>query len=244
MDELLKDYSNYICFTFYENEQSCVITIYNSENVLWQKIVSEEEGRKHLVTYCLFRKYSTLEPHLDTVVLVSSDNARGYVRYVKSQNTINDLKYDLLPSFLCEFLETLQEQYKKVKIDYKNQRYYYDLKIEIARINSEKRDFLFTFQVNVKRDFSDTISHYMKKHESMNIQGKEENSNYIVLDGMEIPIEPLNKEQREYFMSKIRENDIASFEQFLASPLGQKLNQSLEEQDCIQLARIKPNMPE
>lgn len=244
MDELLKDYNNNACFTFYENEQSCVITVYNNEEVLCQKIVSEEEGRKHLVTYCLFRRYLILAPHLDTVVLISSDNACGYVRYMKAQNIINDLKYDLIPSFLCAFLETLQEQYKKMKINYKNQRYYYDLEIEAPRINREGKYYDITFQVSVKRDFSDTISYYMNKHESISIQDKEENSNYIVLDGMEVPIEPLNKEQKEYFMEKIRENNLTSFVQLLKSPIGQKLTQALDGQDSMQLVRIKSNMLE
>lgn len=240
MDELIKNYNNYVCFTFYENEQSCVITVYNRENVLCQKIVSEEEGRKNLVTFCLFHKYLEPVPHLDTVALINSDKARGFVRYMKSQDIIKDLKHDLIPNFLCEFLEILQEQYKKIKIDYGYGRYS-NIEMNLSGISNEEKNFYFIFQMDIKRYFSYTISQYMKKHESMNIQYAKEDINQIVLDDFQFPIELLNKEQQEYFMEKIEENKNARFIQFLNSAIGQNLKQTLEKQDSMHLIRTNPN---
>lgn len=239
MDELIKDYKNYACFTFYENDQSCMITIYNDEKVLCQKIVSEAEGRKNLIAFCLFWRYLEPVPHIDTVALINSDKARGFVRYMESYNVIKDLKHDLLPSFICTFLETIQEQYEKMEIDYRYNRYD-NFEMSIFANNKEEKDkkFYFTFLVDIKRYFPYIISEYMKRHEYLNVQEIKEDSSQIILDGIEFPMKLLNNKQREFFRAKIRENS-DSFKQFLKSNLGKDLHKVLEEQDNIQLIRIK-----
>lgn len=238
MDELIKNFNNCVCFTFYENEKKCEITIYNEKEVLCQNIVSEEEGKKNLLTFCLNWRCLEVLPHIDTIGLRNRDEIDGFVRYIDSQGVIRDFKHDLIPKFLCNFLEALQEQSKKIEIDFRPDDCF-PFEKEILDMANEQN--LITFKVDKKGYFPYIISNYMSKHENVNIREAEprEDSDQIMLDAIQFSIELLNKEQKEYFMSEIRERSNESYIQFLESTFGQKLNQALEEQDSLQLVRTK-----
>lgn len=245
MDELLNN--NYTSFLFYEKNKECIITIYNDQEVLTKKIVSEEEGKEQLATYCLSQRSLELEPHIDTICLKNgSDKIRGFIRYMEEPEVIREQIIDLfynsiIPKFICYFLEILQLSTKNIKI---SSRLDHNSNSEINIYGKNEEKFYMTFKVDRKKYFSYIISEYRKRHENINVKELKEDCGQIVLDGIEFPIELLDKEQREFFMSKIREKSNASFTQFLKSPIGQKLNQSLGEQDCIQLVRTKTDMLE
>lgn len=245
MDELMNN--NYVSFLFYEKNKECIITIYNDQKILMKKIVSEEEGKEQLVTYCLSQRSLELEPHIDTICLKNgSDKIRGFIRYMEEPEVIREQIIDLfynsiIPKFICDFLEILQLNAKNIKI---SSRLDHNSNPEINIYGENEKNFHMAFQMDRKKYFSYIISEYRKRHENINVKELKEDCGQIVLDGIEFPIELLDKEQREFFTSKIRENNNASFVQFLDSPFGQKLNQSLESQDSMQLVRIKPDMPE
>lgn len=246
MDEMIKDYNNYVSFIFYEYEKKCAITVYNKKEVLGKYNVSKEEGKRILLDYCFSQRSLELEPHIDTICLKNySNKIRGFIRYMEEpeviRNEIIDLFYNsVIPKFICDFLETLQKQSKKIEVDFKQDDHY---PFEKGILDMANEQNLMTFKVDKKGYFPYIISNYMCRHENVKIQEAEarEDGNQIMLDAIQFSIELLNKEQKEYFYSQIRERSNESYVQHLESLFGQKLMQTLEEQDGMQRVRTNPN---
>ncbi len=241
MYKYLEDFNNKVCFTFYEDIKRCEIVVYNMEKVLFKTNTLEEDGKEILKRWCLNWKNLDLYSHLDTLAFHNTDEIRGFVRYT-SQGIIKDLNEELIPKFLCDFLGTLQNQYKKVKINLDHD-YYHNSEIEILGEDQETTVYM-AFKVDGKKYFPYVITNYMNRHENPNIQESQEDLEQMLLDNLEFSFASLTPVQREYFMSKIREKRTSSYKSFIISSLGQKINEILDEQDGWQRIRINPNISE
>lgn len=240
MEELIKDYNNSVCFLFYENEKKCEITIYNSEKVLWKNTVLEDEGKKILLDYCLYWRSFELISSFDTVCLENSNKKCSFVRFIEMVGVIKDETIDLfynnsIIKFLCNCIETLQNESEKINIEVETE--YRDRQFKPNFLIAGENKELMIFKLENERYFSYIISRYMKRHETIKVQEVKENDVRIVLDGIEFSIELLNEEQREPIMSKIRKEKTKAYKQFLESSFYQKLTQELDEQDSMRLVR-------
>lgn len=243
MEDFLNDFNNYVCLTFYENVHRCEIAVYNDDKVLYKMNVSRGEGEDILLAWCLKWKSLELSTHIDTIGFCNQDKTIGFVRYINNPGVIKELKEELIPKFLGDFLETLQRQYKKIKIN-SGYDYYHKPEIEILGESEEETAFYMTFKTDIHKYFPYVITDYMNRHENPNIQESQEDLEQMLLDNLEFSFASLTSEQREYFMSKIREERTSSYKSFITSSLGQKINEILDEQDGLQRIRINPNVSE
>lgn len=247
MEELMYIVSNYTSFLFCESEKTCFITIYNKDKVLMERVVSEEDGNKILLSYC-DHYHGKLIPSFDTIGIEVVDVLQGFVRYIEAPGIIKNMSNHLIPTFLYKLLTALQKQSKKTEIECKYWEYDSSYEISIFGSNKDKCFHLFLDIVDLNLLFPNVIEQYLMEHEHVRINTSEKNTNYVILDTIQIPYDYLSYMQKCYLNIqlsnltdmqkcfyyylhdvKLSEKDKTTYRNFLNSTNGKRIINFLEE---------------
>ncbi len=177
---------------FDEEQQYWFITIINTNQEKYTRILNKKEGIQFLLQYFLWQENITLESNLDTIQISKKERLLGYIRYLKHCHVV-DIPPNITENFLVNILEAFQEESHSVRVAYNPHSIHGSA---ISFFGAQKDQ---SFTIDSKTSQQDRINYllenYLKKPNSV----VREDARYYYFDGISFQKEGVTNSHNDYF---------------------------------------------